>query len=66
MDELVWNDLTSAEQQAIALLGTEMSVAICDKLALRTLRRAGLVRGARLTPKGKQLRRDAILQTLAA
>jgi hypothetical protein len=66
MDELVWADLTSAEQHAIALLGTEMSVDICDTVALRALRRAGLVRGARLTPKGEQLRRDAILQTLAA
>ena len=66
MDELVWTDLTSAEQHAIALLGSAMSVAICDKLALRMLRRTGLVRGARLTPKGEQLRRDAILQTLAA
>jgi len=66
MDDMIWTDLTSAEQHAIALLGTDMSVAICDKLALRALRRAGLVRGARLTPKGEQLRRDAILQTLAA
>jgi hypothetical protein len=66
MDELVWTDLTPAEQRTIAVLGSDMSVTICDKLALRTLRRAGLVRGARLTQAGEQLRRAAILQTLAA
>jgi hypothetical protein len=66
MDELAWTDLSPAEQRAIALLGTDMSVEICDAAALRTLKRAGLVRGSRLTQAGERLRQAAILQTLAA
>jgi hypothetical protein len=66
MDELAWTDLSPAEQRAIALLGTDMSVEICDAAALRTLKRAGLVRGSRLTQAGERLRLAAILQTLVA
>jgi len=64
MDDVAWTDLTPAEQRAIAVLGSGMSVEICDAAALRTLKRAGLVKGSRLTQAGEQLRQAAILQTL--
>jgi len=64
MNDVAWTDLTPAEQRAIAVLGSGMSVEICDGAALRTLRRDGLVRGSRLTELGEQLRQAAILQTL--
>jgi hypothetical protein len=64
MNDVAWTDLTPAEQRAIAVLGSGMSVEICDAAALRTLRRDGLVRGSRLTELGEQLRQAAILQTL--
>ena len=64
MNDVAWTDLTPAEQRAIAVLGSGMSVEICDGAVLRTLRRDGLVRGSRLTELGEQLRQAAILQTL--
>jgi hypothetical protein len=65
MDDISWDDLGPAEQRAIAVLGAGMSLEICDADALRTLRRAGLIGGSGLTPKAEQLRRAAVLRTLA-
>ena len=61
-----WTDLDPDEQRAIALLGAGVSVELCDRVALLTLARLGLVRGGQLTPAADQLRRAAILHELAA
>jgi hypothetical protein len=53
MDDISWADLNEAEQRAIAVLGAGMSLELCDGAALRTIRRAGLIRGSRLTPKAE-------------
>ena len=66
MDDILWADLTAEEQRAIAILGAEMSVRLCDATAVRSLKRADLVRASRLTPKALRLRKAAILQTLEA
>jgi hypothetical protein len=66
MDGVSWTDLDSDEQRAIALLGVGVSVELCDRVALLTLARLGLVRGGQLTPAADQLRRAAILHELAA
>ena len=65
MDDISWDDLNPAEQRAIAALGAGLSTRICDSGALRTLRRAGLISRSGLTPKAEQLRRTAVLRTLA-
>ena len=65
MDDISWTDLSPAEQRAIAALGAGMPIGLCDQLALLTLKRAGLVRGGRLTPKAMQLRKAALLETMA-
>jgi len=44
-DQISWSDLDPAEQFAIAALGAGISVEVCDGAALRTLKRASLVRG---------------------
>ena len=61
MDGVSWTDLDPDEQRAIALLGAGVSVELCDRVALLTLARLGLVRGGQLTPAADQLRRAAIL-----
>jgi len=68
MDGVSWTDLDPDEQRAIALLGAGVSVELCDRVALLTLARLGLVRGGQLTltPAADQLRRAAILHELAA
>jgi hypothetical protein len=66
MDDILWTDLNEAEQRAIAVLGAGMSIELCAAAALRTIRRAGLIRGPRLTPKAKRLRKLALLQMKAA
>jgi hypothetical protein len=66
MDGVSWTDLDPDEQRAIALLGAGVSVELCDRVALLTLARLGLVRGEQLTPAADQLRRAAILHELAA
>ena len=66
MDGVSWTDLDPDEQRAIALLGTGGSVELCDRVALLTLARLGLVRGGQLTPATDQLWRAAILHELAA
>ena len=65
MDDISWGDLNAAEQRAIAVLGAGISIEICDADAVRSLRRAGLLRGYDLTPEAEQLRRAAVLRTLA-
>jgi len=57
MDGVSWTDLDPDEQRAIALLGAGVSVELCDRVALLTLARVGLVRGGQLTPAADQLRR---------
>ena len=66
MGGVSWTDLDLDEQRAIALLGAGVSVELCDRVALLTLARLGLVRGGQLTPAADQLRRAAILHELAA
>ena len=66
MDGILWTDLASDEQRAIAMLGAGVSVKLCDPVALLTLIRIGFVRGSRLTPAAEQLRRAAVLHELAA
>ncbi len=66
MDGVSWTDLDPDEQRAIALLGAGVSVELCDRVALLTLARLGLVRGGQLTPAADQLRRAAILHELVA
>jgi hypothetical protein len=66
MDGVSWTDLDPDEQRVIALLGAGVSVELCDRVALLTLARLGLVRGGQLTPEADQLRRAAILHELAA
>ena len=66
MDGVSWTDLDADEQRVIALLGAGVSVELCDRVALLTLARLGLVRGEQLTPAADQLRRAAILHELAA
>jgi hypothetical protein len=65
MDDISWGDLNAAEQRAIAVLGAGISIEICDADAVLSLRRAGLLRGSRLTPEAEQMRRAAVLRTLA-
>lgn len=66
MDDISWTDLDQDEQRAIAILGTGASAELCDRVALLTLTRLGLLRGLRLTPAADELRRAAILYELAA
>ena len=65
MDSILWTDLNSEEQRAIAMLGSGFSAQLCDPIALLTLKNIGLVRGAQLTSAGDRLRREAALQELA-
>ena len=59
-DQISWIDLDPAEQFAIAVLGAGISIEVCDRAALRTLKRAGLVRGNELTSQAKHLRKAAV------
>ena len=66
MDDILWTDLNSDEQRAIAMLGAGASAEFCDPVALLTLSNIGLVSGSRLTSAGDRLRRAAALQELAS
>jgi hypothetical protein len=66
MDGLSWTDLDAGEQRAMAMLADGVSPELCDPVALLTLRRIGLVRGARLTPNGEQLLSEAVRHAFAA
>ena len=54
MDDISWTDLDSYEQRTVAMLAEGASTDLCDRVALLTLRRIGLVRGARLTLAAEQ------------
>lgn len=65
--DISWADLDSDEQHTIAILGAGLSIELCNPLALMRLRRLGLVIGAsHLTATGHNLRRDAVMSSLAA
>lgn len=66
MDGLSWTDLDTSEQRAMAMLADGVSSELCDPVALLTLRRIGLVRGARLTISGEQLLSEAVRRAFAA
>ena len=66
MDGLSWTDLDASEQRAMAMLADGVSSELCDPVALLTLRRIGLVRGARLTISGEQLLSEAVRRAFAA
>jgi hypothetical protein len=65
MDGISWTDLDADEQRTIAMLGAGFSAELCDRIALLTLTRIGLVKSSRLTPAADELRRAAISQELA-
>jgi hypothetical protein len=66
MDGLSWTDLDAGEQRVLAMLADGVSSELCDPVALLTLRRIGLVRGARLTASGEQLLSEAVRHAFAA
>jgi hypothetical protein len=66
MDGLSWTDLDAGEQRAMAMLADGVSPELCDPVCLLTLRRIGLVRGARLTTSGEQLLSEAVRHAFAA
>jgi hypothetical protein len=66
MDGISWNDLDADEQRAIAMLADGVSTALCDPIALLTLRRIGLTSGTRLTLMGEQLLSAAVRRAFAA
>jgi len=66
MDGISWTDLDSHEQRAIAMLADGISTDLCDPVALLTLRRIGLVSGARLTPGAEQMLAAAVREAFAA
>ncbi|RXH37942.1 hypothetical protein XH94_23765 [Bradyrhizobium zhanjiangense] len=63
--DISWADLDSDEQRTIAILGAGLSIELCDPLALLTLRRLGLIIGTHLTAAGHNLRRDAVVKSVA-
>jgi hypothetical protein len=66
MDGLSWTDLDAGEQRVMAMLADGVSPELCDPVALLTLRRIGLIRGARLTLSGEQLLSEAVRHAFAA
>jgi hypothetical protein len=65
MDGILWTDLDSAEQRAIAMLGDGVAVEFCDPVAVLTLMRIGLVKSSRLTPEAERLLPAALLHEFA-
>ncbi|UPJ97422.1 hypothetical protein [Bradyrhizobium sp. 172] len=63
--DISWADLDTAEQRTIAILGAGLSIELCDPLAFLTLSRLGLVIGSHLTAAGHNLRRDAVVKSVA-
>ncbi|KRQ15879.1 hypothetical protein AOQ71_07505 [Bradyrhizobium manausense] len=63
--DISWADLDGAEQRTIAVLGAGLSIELCDPVALQTLRRLGLIIGSHLTAAGHNLRRDAVVKSVA-
>jgi hypothetical protein len=50
----------------MAMLADGVSPELCDPVALLTLRRIGLIRGARLTASGEQMLSEAVRHAFAA
>ncbi|MBP0110648.1 MULTISPECIES: hypothetical protein [Bradyrhizobium] len=63
--DISWADLDSDEQRTIAVLGAGLSIELCDPVALQTLRRLGLIIASHLTAAGHNLRRDAVVKSVA-
>lgn len=63
--DISWTDLDSDERRTIAVLGAGLSIELCDPVALQTLRRLGLIIGSHLTAAGHNLRRDAVVKSVA-
>ncbi|GMO91205.1 hypothetical protein BwSH17_77960 [Bradyrhizobium ottawaense] len=63
--DISWADLDSDQKRAIAILGAGLSIDLCDPLALLTLSRLGLIIGSHLTAAGHNLRRDAVVKSVA-
>ncbi|BBO07666.1 MULTISPECIES: hypothetical protein [Bradyrhizobium] len=63
--DISWADLDSDQKRAIAILGAGLSIELCDPLALLTLSRLGLIIGSHLTAAGHNLRRDAVVKSVA-
>ena len=61
MDDISWTDLDSDEKRALAMLGDGVSAAMCDPVALLTLKRIGLIKGSRLTPEADKLLAAALV-----
>jgi hypothetical protein len=66
MDGISWTDLDANEQRVISMLADGVSTDLCDPVALLTLRRIGLIKGARLTASGEQLLSAAARHAFAA
>jgi len=66
MDGLSWDDPDASEQRAIAMLADGVSTDLCDRIALLTLTRIGLIRGPSLTTSGEQLLSAAVRRAFAA
>ena len=66
MADILWTNLNSDEQSAIAMLAAGASAELCDPVALLTLTRIGLARGWQLTSAAHQLWEAARRQELAA
>lgn len=66
VDGISWTDLDSDEQRTIAMLAEGVSTALCDPVALMTLRRIGLVIGSQLTPAAEQMLSVAVRRAFAA
>ncbi|MDA9405882.1 hypothetical protein XH80_03630 [Bradyrhizobium sp. CCBAU 45384] len=63
--DISWADLDADERRTIAVLGAGLSIELCDPVALQTLRRLGLIIGSHLTAAGHNLRRDAVVKSVA-
>ena len=66
MDGISWTDLDADEQHVIVMLVEGASTALCDPVALLTLRRVGLVRGSHLSPAGEKIVSTATRREFAA
>jgi hypothetical protein len=66
MDGISWTDLDANEQRVISMLADGVSTDLCDPVALLTLRRIGLIKGARLTASGEKLLSAAVRHAFAA
>jgi hypothetical protein len=58
--------LWAHEQRTIAMLAEGVSTALCDPVAVLTLRRIGLVTGSQLTPAAEQMLSAAVRRAFAA